>query len=154
MIRVRIRWRWHEQMCRMPPADAVSETPQSRFAPLEQEVGHALVGERKKLHAFPADAESCQSRERFSLPAGAPAAPVAIANAHFAFEHSLRPAIALAIGRVNDPHGRAGSDYALQKNARGERFIVGVRREEHYARACREMRQIHFWNPGLSRTNC
>jgi hypothetical protein len=76
-----------------------------------------------------------QRRKRLRPTTRTPAAAIVFADAHLSFQHTLWPAIALAIGRVDHADRRAGRDRALEKNARGKRLVVWMRSEEHHAGA-------------------
>src|SRR5450432_2607881 len=139
-------------MGRLPIDNSFSEPMDCGAAAVEQEIRHALIGKRKKFHIRGINIQNAQSGERLRSAARPPTAPIPRANAHFSLQDSLRPAVLLAIGAVDDANGGSGSDGTLEKHPGGERLVVWMGSKHHHARARLEERQIHYGRCGFSRT--
>jgi hypothetical protein len=106
-----------------------------------------LIGQSKEIRIRSVDAKTVQSRHGFRTSQFCPAFSINFSQPPLAIQQTLRPRIIITICGIKDANGRPGADSALQNNAASERFVIGVRRDQHQSRSgCKlwSRREEHF----------
>ena len=133
VVGVEIEERRGDEESRVERADEARDPVDGRLAPGEHDAGHRLVGESEENGRGGGNAQLRKGGERLlAAPAAEPRA-VAGPDAPPAFDQTLRPGVVLAIGGERDGGPSATRQGALQEAARGQRLVVGMRREEKHA---------------------
>lgn len=147
VVGVQVERRRQDQEGRPPVGEQRPEPIHGRFITLEQEAGDRLVGEAEEDGVIRRQPQLRKGGERFLVPAPAEAGRVFGADPEPPLDQALRPRIVLAVGGEHDAGAPAACDRALHEASRGERFVVGVRRQKKQALACARALPFHGVSP-------
>src|SRR5206468_1799220 len=103
--------------------------------PAQHETGHRLVGKSKKDGVGGGNTQLRQGGKRLLSPPPPEAGAVVGADTPSSFDQTLRPWVVLAVRGERDHRPPATRQGALQKAARRQRLVIGMRRQEEHALA-------------------